>query len=828
MYNKSHIQIPIGRNANLASHMEDSIAKEIFTNKSANSVPHHLNNLGCLDKLINKDLQKYGSGVSQIDYIKDLRRVLSKYQNFATSNRQKESHLILGKVQSGKTAHMLYTIAWAVDNRFDAILVFTGGTKSLNNQTIYRMETEIGLGSANRCVEVLEVSTKEAEDKKAVSRIISQNNIPLLISLKNSPRAKVAKALLNSLGEYRRVMIIDDEADYISQDGNSYYLDQKESSKVHTILASIYEDNSEKTLWISYTATPQAVLLTDRQGKLRPDFCSVINPRTGYFGLNELIARNFCSVVTSWNNSAVTARDLEFDDELRVALWDGLFSAAILMHSPEFFYGMQQVQKINKSVQVLLHTSNRQIEHAEYKEATSKVLDSILESIINREGEHTRNFSKYIAKSISLNPSLEAIKESVVLSDNTLIDIIKETKIIIFNSEKENSLEERPVSDSDYNKHPLWIIIGGDIVGRGVTLPTLTVSYHLRDSKKPNFDTVMQQLRICGYREECSHMIRFYTTKEVEIMLEDMMFTDMVLWNQVSQWDKEKLNLKNAEGLVFFISSNYARYAPTSKNKQDRNTVSYNVSEAKETMFSLKTIFSPINLNKNMRLVQGITEKLTPRYSEKTGKSWFVLEGGEYHEIIEKWAAYDHRDKKQINLLQTLLGMPSSLNGNKIRHLEDQAIIVLIAESTLEIANAIIDNRLREIIKKYDATNYPMRLGRNGALFADINYPVTNIGGNLTEIKTLANANSANSTNSVYDGLRLVTPHIGTPQRNLINDDRICVEKDALYLIIEPLIATKPKAQSQIAEDLALGIAFSGLYRRTNSDRLDIKMVVHD
>jgi hypothetical protein len=68
----------------------------------------------------------------------------------------------------------------------------------------------------------------------------------------------------------------------------------------------------------------------------------------------------------------------------------------------------------------------------------------------------------------------------------------------------------------DYSRHPgglSVIAIGGDKLSRGLTLEGLSVSYYLRSSKM--YDTLMQMGRWFGYRPGYLDLCRLYTTEEL-------------------------------------------------------------------------------------------------------------------------------------------------------------------------------------------------------------------------------------------------------------------------------------------------------------------------
>lgn len=74
------------------------------------------------------------------DYITHFERHCGRIQNFLQEPNYFISNLVLGNVQSGKTAHMMATTAWAIDNEFDLVVLLNGNKTTLNEQTTRRVE----------------------------------------------------------------------------------------------------------------------------------------------------------------------------------------------------------------------------------------------------------------------------------------------------------------------------------------------------------------------------------------------------------------------------------------------------------------------------------------------------------------------------------------------------------------------------------------------------------------------------------------------------------------------------------------------------------------
>src|SRR5262249_17916330 len=59
-------------------------------------------------------------------------------------------------------------------------------------------------------------------------------------------------------------------------------------------------------------------------------------------------------------------------------------------------------------------------------------------------------------------------------------------------------------------KSPLNLFVGGNKLGRGVTIKNLLVSYYGRHPRKPQADTVLQHARMYGYRRKDIGLLRLF------------------------------------------------------------------------------------------------------------------------------------------------------------------------------------------------------------------------------------------------------------------------------------------------------------------------------
>lgn len=220
--------------------------------------------------------------------------------------------LVMGSVQSGKTASMLGVSALALDAGVDILVVLAGTRLSLWRQTYERLASQLDGGEATAQKTrrrllvpppgvVLSNESSRLTDtyrmaSAAVRRRLEENNPIIVVAMKHtdhlhtlgrSLRTSVFEAV-GALDRPAHMLVLDDEAD----DGS--VLDAVVEADLHPVWGNLKQipraianlwDPSEPapanlfTTYIGYTATPQANLLQEDHNPLAPrDF--VISLRT--------------------------------------------------------------------------------------------------------------------------------------------------------------------------------------------------------------------------------------------------------------------------------------------------------------------------------------------------------------------------------------------------------------------------------------------------------------------------------------------------------------------------------------------------------------------
>ena len=136
-------------------------------------VPAELNQgLGsCLSNYLENDRKKTKSllpgPIADKDsrvFEKNIFNITNRLDTFLESDEREIAYLVLGKIQSGKTANLLGTVAWAADRKVSLAVIFTGVTEALNDQTAKRINKDLVTKLDEQYVKVFQVPTNSSGD----------------------------------------------------------------------------------------------------------------------------------------------------------------------------------------------------------------------------------------------------------------------------------------------------------------------------------------------------------------------------------------------------------------------------------------------------------------------------------------------------------------------------------------------------------------------------------------------------------------------------------------------------------------------------------------
>lgn len=472
--------------------------------------------------------------------------------------------MLLGKIQSGKTKTFLAIMALAFDNDFDIAVVLTKGTKALARQTYARIRGEFKEHDDNDQLKVFDIMTMPSHlngfelNQKLVLVVKKQtDNMDRLIAFFDGRYPELAK---------KRVLIIDDEADYASvgfkkQQGE---LDINTTARKLELLRVVVA----RAAFLQVTATPYSLYLQPADitikgssfKPIRPAFTELVPVNDAYIGSDYY----FRDSLEEENLAKFLYQPLHQDelqvlrkkDGRRLKLEEVLTSKSIPVLRDaicNFLVGgcIRRLQdkhagRAPKKFSFLVHTESGTTAHTWQ--------ETVVDNLKQRLTEAAKGDSPLLAA--LTRRAYEDLQRSVVLQGDHMpseSEVVHEVKIALerdwlmitkVNSEKQ--VEELLDDDGQLKlRTPLNIFIGGQILDRGVTIANLIGFYYGRKPSVFQQDTVLQHSRMFGFRPPQDLAVtRFYTEPTIYAAMQRMHESDVALREALA---------KNPEQPVVFI-----------------------------------------------------------------------------------------------------------------------------------------------------------------------------------------------------------------------------------------------------------------------------------
>lgn len=451
--------------------------------------------------------------------------VISKIANPQVDLAKGEIHsirgLVLGYVQSGKTANYSAVISKAIDSGYKFIIVLAGIHNNLRLQTETRLRAEIVEPSELKADPITKMDADgDFQDTTAsVNRILgSSDGFGIAVLKKNSSVLRKFNRWLNEakdeIKEKTPVLIIDDESDQASV--NTSKDPHKEQTAINGHIRKIIEHFSVVS-YVGYTATPFANILIDSkiEDDLFPkDFIVALKKPVSYIGAEEL----FGAMDTDGNFSgglplirtidSMDAADMKASKRGEDKMFEELPPSLEYAIDSFLVAGALRISRNHTSdhISMLVHSSHLQKDQGQIH---TLVEDHILlrKSELRRQIEETENLFKKIRDNEFKNTTLKMEITEDNLSDS---DLFRNLKLFLENFQVilDNSSSDERLSFEE----KFWgVVVGGNTLSRGLTIEGLTTSYFLRASKM--YDSLMQMGRWFGYRPGYLDLKRIFITE---------------------------------------------------------------------------------------------------------------------------------------------------------------------------------------------------------------------------------------------------------------------------------------------------------------------------
>lgn len=490
--------------------------------------------------------------------------------------------LVLGHVQSGKTANFSALIAKAVDVGYRLIIVLSGIHNSLRQQTQRRLMAELVGYPDGRVPSVpvppqgqrwLTITTDDLNgdfDPGNVQGVLQGTQPVLMVVKKNSTVLQRLQQWLDAAPQDIRttlpVLVIDDEADQASiniggdrppddddddDEDRVPVLDTGSPSAINALIRGLVNRFS-RIAYVAYTATPFANVLiphtaVDRiagQDLYPRDFIVDLPKPPGYFGPEEIFGLS--DGEGDLNRDGLNVIRLIPDDEL-----DMLIPARgvdVYLFQPELPPSLENAMLDF----VLAGAARRQrgdgrepatmLIHIHVRTAVQRRVTELIEvrlAELRDEWRYQREFgirnrlearwiSEFRPLTRSLHGDLDVSFDAVEEHIGPFFEAIEVKQI---NSDTEDIL--------DYQRDPELkvLVVGGNRLSRGLTLEGLLVSYYVRKIKM--YDTLMQMGRWFGFRQGYEDLTRIHTTEELATWFRELATVEYQLREDIQVYENE-------------------------------------------------------------------------------------------------------------------------------------------------------------------------------------------------------------------------------------------------------------------------------------------------
>lgn len=405
--------------------------------------------------------------------------------------------LAVGKVQSGKTSFFLGVAAYAFDNGIPVCYILGGSKRELLKQNYRRLRRVFRNNDKVRFYSIDEYAKGNGWNCQDVEGDLRFGRFVFIIGLKQGSKrrnigafGRLARAGLANVPS----LFIDDEGDEMSPGNRSSKAPNAIPKRIEELIGSL-----QTVTYLSVTATPQANLLMSTLEGLSPDTGVIVDPGEGYIGLADYLESDYHLV-----------KIIDGDDMNDGGIPRSLESAFI-----DYIGGIaikRLCKERDKPFSMMIHTSLSVDAHEEDVRRIETLIDRVRDSL-SSEGDSCRameeRFEEYYANYISeYGISLPGLDEFLLEVREALSD--RKLRVLLVNFR--HLQDQEPEQDWDW---PYTVYVGGNMLGRGLTIPNLIVTYFMRDSKVPQVDTVYQRARWLGYKFGYFDVCKVYMTAKL-------------------------------------------------------------------------------------------------------------------------------------------------------------------------------------------------------------------------------------------------------------------------------------------------------------------------
>ena len=624
--------------------------------------------------------------------------------------------LIIGDVQSGKTATYSGLSCMAADAGYKVVILLAGTTESLRQQTQERIDeavvgrttkklnkilktSRVGVGQDN--IEIRATSfTSCANDfvgdcDKIATTINAHNSLIIFVIKKNvSVLRKLYDWLYNQNVDpvYGYIdtpmLLIDDEADNASVNTRKEETDPTKTNQLIRKICNVFKNST----YVGFTATPFANVFIDpdsvdsmKRADLFPEhFIYTLPTPSSYIGAKRIFYEDGDRYGNLRYINDITEPDYtseEYKDAVENNIealdngsfyykhsknWHGILPKSL--HDSILCYFLANVVRDlrgnSSAARSMLINISRFVRVQKYiKECVDKEYDLFVNCVRYDFSENAKAnkklplYKELHALWIKHFANIKDVTFERVVKKSNLMSAVEKIKVVVVNSSKNSNK-----LDYKENPHLRVIAIGGLALSRGLTLEGLLVSYFYRNTS--TFDVLMQMGRWFGYRNGYEDLFQIWTSQTSARWYEEIAKSAEDLKADLKEMYEQHLTPKD---FGIKVRDNCAELQITASNKM---RTSFNLS----VMYSFygniyDTPYLSLNVkqnSQNLENVQFLTSKLIAKgyklhFAERTKYDDVNIDDEKYG--VSRYFANIHKEDV-VDFLKTIKCSLVNMNFN--------------------------------------------------------------------------------------------------------------------------------------------------------------------
>lgn len=538
-------------------------------------------------QLYKKNLSKNGFKDEVVEEMERTTLKILKRLSSDTTEISSVKGLVIGNVQSGKTANMAALMAMAADWGWNMFIVLSGTIENLRQQTQNRLLSDLNHPGNLNWFGLEHLSKKPPLGQRTQDLHFEKTSKQryFTVCLKNPGRLRGLIQWLQSDANKQKqmkILVIDDEADQAGI--NTANVKSSTIRTINKLIRDLVNGRNEKSQeinykyhamnYIGYTATPYANILNEAgEDSLYPkNFISTLSASKEYFGPQQIFGleggeydfdgMDIVRIIDDEDLQAVK----EIHDEGSMYVPFALKNAICW-----FMCGVacMRIWGYKKPISMLIHTSQKTDHHRNIAEAvkdwiSSKDPEILIEQCESVWNSETQKFSfekfreqypQYDRKDEDINryPEFEDVAEQLCIllgQEVTNIPLDEDEELtyhegihMCVDNCKNNGVNDDgmyvrlayPTSENMPTPAPAFIVIGGATLSRGLTIEGLISTFFLRSVNQA--DTLMQMGRWFGYRKGYELIPRLWITSKTNDQFKFLAALDQELRDEIHEMD---------------------------------------------------------------------------------------------------------------------------------------------------------------------------------------------------------------------------------------------------------------------------------------------------